>query len=259
MNRGHAVTAVAFRALVLLAAASMVACDKEKATVTVTILPRDASSAQANLATASEVIVRRVNSAGGSAKASKDASKVTIRVRDLSLEQTAELATRRGALYLAELKVDASRMVTVRKPDGSTTLLPLPQVLTSPDLIESAEFVAVTVPDLSGVERQISGLYFRDAFVSKNIAGLTTVTFEMTDEGAHLLQTATARLSNPPMPVTFVLDGVPMRGANGGILAPLVYSAITTTGVITGLTQEDAKVLAVIIGSGEIPSSVEVS
>src|SRR5207302_8561017 len=97
--------------------------------------------------------------------------------------------------------------------------------------------------------------------------------FGMNDEGAKLLQQATARLSNPPQPMAFFLDAQPLcsinqstasvpvqcsGGGNRKIIAPLVQSAISNKGQITGLSSTDADTLAKQLRSGSFPVPLNV-
>jgi preprotein translocase subunit SecD len=72
------------------------------------------------------------------------------------------------------------------------------------------------------------------------------------------MEQATRRLSNPPQPMAFFLDGEPVRGTDGRILAPLVQSSISDKGVINGLSGSDARTLATLLQTGAFPVPLRV-
>ncbi len=115
----------------------------------------------------------------------------------------------------------------INQPDGTQVTRPLTQVLQDPRIIQVAQFTPVTATDKDGVKREITGTYLDRSkiFIQPNAAGLPTLDFGMNDEGAKLLGQATTRFSNPPQPMAFFLDGEPIKGADGRIVAPLVQSS----------------------------------
>src|SRR5262249_35043460 len=101
----------------------------------------------------------------------------------------------------------------------------------------------------------ITGTYFDRAkiFASTNAGGLPILQFGMNSEGADLLKQATSRLSNPPQPMAFFLDGEPLRDTNNNVIAPLVQSQISDNGQISGLNSGTADILARQLRSGSFP------
>jgi preprotein translocase subunit SecD len=246
--------------LALVAASLTVACSKDKqgpVTALINVSSQDEGSDA--LATATRVLVNRVEKAGGRATVETRQESTAISVRGMSLDAVKRLAERRGAFYLAELLKEQSGDVRVHQPDGSVKAVPLATVIISPDFIQVSDYQPVVVVDDAGQPQTLGGAYFESASVTADRLGRPQLDFTMTDEGGRLLEDATKRLSNIPQPVTFVLDGQPVRGANGLILAPLVQAAISKRGQISGLSQADAATLAAIIGSGEVRQSVTVS
>lgn len=73
------------------------------------------------------------------------------------------------------------------------------------------------------------------------------VEFEMTDEGAVLMEAATRRLIGKPMGI-FYDDQL--------IIAPVVHSVLRAEGVIVGLSAAEAKRLVVQLNSGVLPVEV---
>jgi preprotein translocase subunit SecD len=246
--------------LALVAASLAVACSKDKhgpVTAVIDISSQDdVSGAQA---TATRILLNRVEKAGGRATVEAHEGSTIVSVRGLSLDAVSRLAGGRGVFYLAELVKEDSGDVRVRQPDGSVKAVPLATAIMSPDFIQVSDYQPVVVVDDAGQPQTLGGAYFESASVTADRLGRPQLDFTMTDEGGRLLEDATKRLSNIPQPVTFVLDGQPVRGANGLILAPLVQAAISKRGQISGLSQADAATLAAIIGSGEVPQSVTVS
>jgi preprotein translocase subunit SecD len=82
--------------------------------------------------------------------------------------------------------------------------------------------------------------------------------FGLNSEGAELMQAVTTRLSNPPQPLSFFIDGEPIRGTDGRILAPLVQSSISDRGIISGLGFDDATTLSTLLRTGAFPVPLSV-
>src|SRR3990170_3236129 len=203
------------------------------------------------LDTAVDVVERRVNAFGVAESITErvGANRLSVQLPGISSDEAVEKIGRTAQLQFMELAKDASGNVVINQPDGTKTTQPLASVLANPVLVQAAEYVPVAVVDDACVQRELSGAYLDrgDIFVDRNAAGLPQLNFGMNSEGAKLLGQATERLSALQEPMAFFLDGEPIRGGDGEILAPRVRARITDRGVIDGLTLGDAQKLATLL------------
>jgi preprotein translocase subunit SecD len=209
------------------------------------------------LDSAVEVVERRVNAFGVAESITErvGSNRISVQLPGISAEEAIEKIGRTAQLQFMEMQRDAEGNVVIRNPDGSIESLPFDQVTQSSNLIQLAQWVPVTATDSDGIRREITGTFLDRGgiFVARNIAGLPELRFEMNDQGAELLAQATSRLSNPPQPMAFFLDGEPIRGTNGLIIAPFVRSQIQDQGVIEGLSISEADTLSTLLRTGAFP------
>ncbi|HLF77237.1 MAG TPA: protein translocase subunit SecD, partial [Dehalococcoidia bacterium] len=209
------------------------------------------------LDTAVEVVERRVNAFGVAESITErvGANRIAVQLPGISSEEALDKIGRTAQLQFMELATDASGNVVIKQPDGTQITRTVTEILNNPALIQLADFKPVTATDRDGVRREITGTYLDRSgiFVRPSAAGLPTLNFAMNDEGKRLLAQATNRLSNPSQPMAFFLDGEPIRGNDGRILAPLVRSEISDQGVIDGLSIGDAQTLATLLRTGAFP------
>ena len=209
-----------------------------------------------------EVVERRVNAFGVAESITErvGANRLSVQLPGISSDEAVDKIGRTAQLQFMELAKDASGNVVINQPDGTKTTQPLASVLANPVLVQAAEYVPVAVVDDAGVQRELSGAYLDrgDIFVDRNAAGLPQLNFGMNSEGAKLLGQATERLSALQEPMAFFLDGEPIRGGDGEILAPRVRARITDRGVIDGLTLGDAQKLATLLRTGAFPVPLRV-
>jgi preprotein translocase subunit SecD len=209
------------------------------------------------LDSAVEVVERRVNAFGVAESITErvGSNRIQVQLPGISSEEAAERIGRTAQLQFMELARDENGDVLVRSPDGTTTPVPYDQVRQSIQLLEAAVWVPVTVTDSDGVPREINGSYLDRSgiFVSQSISGLPILNFAMNDEGADLLGQATARLAQNQEPMAFFLDGEPIRGADGFIVAPFVRSQISEQGIIEGINIGDANTLSTLLRTGAFP------
>jgi len=113
------------------------------------------------------------------------------------------------------------------------------------------EWVPSTAKGGGGVEKHLTGKFLRatSAVVADPNTGLPEVSFHLNDEGAQLFEQITTRLLGKPLGI--FLDGEP-------ISAPTVQAVITSSGVITGLTEREASVLAIQLNAGALPVPIAV-
>jgi preprotein translocase subunit SecD len=214
------------------------------------------------LDTAVEVVERRVNAFGVAESITErvGANRISVQLPGISSDEALDKIGRTAQLQFMELATNADGSVVINNPDGTQAMQPLTSVLQNPNLIQQAAFKPVTATDRDGTLREVTGAYLNrgDIFVRPNAAGLPSLVFGLNDEGARLLGQATSRLSNPPQPMAFFLDGEPIRGTDNRILAPLVQSQIRDSGEITGLSLGEAQTLSTLLRTGAFPVPLRV-
>ena len=86
--------------------------------------------------------------------------------------------------------------------------------------------------------------------------GAPLLVFNMTDDGQEVFGSLTERITGLPL-ATF-LDGEPIRGEDGQIIAPTVQARSTRRVHTTGLTLEDAQRLQTFLNNGAFPIPLKV-
>lgn len=114
--------------------------------------------------------------------------------------------------------------------------------------------------EVDGVELTLDGEFLRPTtFVTTEpVLGLPILVFEWRGDGSKVSEEVTSRLAERNHPVAFFLDGEPLRGQDGTILAPLVRGVITSQGTIEGLTMSDAQDLSTLLNTGAFPIPLRV-
>jgi preprotein translocase subunit SecD len=144
--------------------------------------------------------------------------------------------------------------IAYKAADGSVTRF-TPSFTTQPILSN-----IVWIPakgDLNGAQVIMTGSYLKsNSQVSFTSLGAPLLTFSMTGDGQKVFGSLSQRLIGLPL-ATF-LDGEPVRGADGRIIAPTINSQITDSGQTTGLTLEDAKRLRTFLNNGAFPIPLKV-
>jgi len=113
-----------------------------------------------------------------------------------------------------------------------------------------ADWVVATAVGNDGVEKPLTGQYFKKAEVRFNQRGTPEIGFQFDDEGAKLFGDITKR--NLQKPIGIFLDGQV-------ISSPTVQAQITSDGVIQGsFTPEEAKNLAIQLNAGALPVPVSI-
>lgn len=118
--------------------------------------------------------------------------------------------------------------------------------------------------DLNGSPTIMTGAYLKpNATIIFDSLGVPSLEFNMTSDGQKVFGSLSGRLTGLPL-ATF-LDGVPIRGekdadSNGhkDVIAPTINATITTTGVTTGLSLNDAKRLKTFLNNGAFPIPLKV-
>jgi preprotein translocase subunit SecD len=105
---------------------------------------------------------------------------------------------------------------------------------------------------LNGQTVALTGTYLvagHQQVTFQGTAGLPQVAFEFNSDGAQLFQQITTRLVGKPLGI--FLDGQE-------ISAPTVQAVLSSTGVITGLSLEQARLLALQLNAGALPVPVSI-
>lgn len=144
--------------------------------------------------------------------------------------------------------VDANGNVLVRKPDRSTNRA-TPAYMNAHSAPSDDIVWMPAKGTLRGAPVVMTGAYLKqDASVIFDPLGAPVLTFAMTDDGQQVFGSLSERLIG--YPISIFIDGEPVRGANGHIIAPTIQSKITDSGQTTGLTLDDAKHIAALIQYG---------
>ncbi len=231
------------------------------------VLEADTSKApDVNVADAVEaagrIIERRVNAFGvAESEIQKQGSdRLAVQLPGIDPQEARDLVGRTALLEFREAK---------QAPDGSIVVCQ-GQVSYSPPACDGQElglsldslnvqnmeqivWVPAKATGSDGVEKELTGRFLKpNTFVAGDpVTGLPVLNFEMTGEGARLFEQITSRLVNYPL--AFFLDGQPIRGEDGRIIAPSVRTAISDRGSITGLSAEDARLLSIQLNAGAFP------
>lgn len=221
------------------------------------------------LEAASRIIERRVNAFGvaESEIQRQGSDRLAVQLPDIDPDEALKLVGRTAVLEFREPKVDASGniltceggTVTYDPPgcDGGQETPVSPSSLTV-QMEESVIWEQAQATGNDGLVKDLTGRFLKpNTFVASNsITGVPELRFEMTGEGSNLLKQVTTRLVGLPMP--FFLDGEPIRGQDGSIIAPTVRSVISDQGVITDLTVDDARLLSIQLNAGAFPVPLRV-
>jgi preprotein translocase subunit SecD len=209
------------------------------------------------LSTAVDVIERRVNAFGVAESITEriGANRIQVQLPGITAEEALDKIGRTAQLQFMEMARDPAGNVIIENPDGTTRAEPLQNVLNDFALVQQARFVPVSVVSSDGTRRELDGRYLDrgQIFVERNLVGQPVLNFGLNGEGAELMRLATTRLSNPPQPLSFFLDGEPVRGEDDRIIAPLVQATISDRGTINGLDFDEASTLSTLLRTGAFP------
>jgi preprotein translocase subunit SecD len=112
--------------------------------------------------------------------------------------------------------------------------------------------------DLNGRETALTGEFLRpNTYVTTDQTGLQLfLVYELNNDGADLSEEITTRLIG--YPVAPFLDGEPILGENGTIIAPIIQGTISQQGQITGLSRGEAQELSRLLNTGAFPVPLRV-
>ena len=205
-----------------------------------------------------EIVERRVNAFGVAESITEKvgSNRISVQLPGISSDEAASKIGATAQLQFMEWAKNDNGDVLIRDPaTGAITASPPRDVFASRELSNRAEWVPVTAIDSNGVRREITGAYLDrgDIFLTRDLIGQPLLNFGMNAEGSKLLSQATQRLSTDQAPMAFFLDGEPIIGASGNIVAPAVQSQISETGSISGLSLADAQTLDTLLRTGAFP------
>ena len=104
---------------------------------------------------------------------------------------------------------------------------------------------------VNGQNLTLGSRYFKeDTYVDLDSFGKPLLVFEWDETGAQLSEQVTTRLLGKQLAI-YVGD-LPLRGADGQIIAPIVMAVITDKGQIEGLSLADATELQDLLNAGRI-------
>ena len=154
-----------------------------------------------------------------------------------------------------EPDIDANGQVLINNGDGTTSRI-TPTYTTNPPSRDQIVWTPAK-GELNGAPTIMTGAFLKsDSQVVFDQLGAPQLTFSTTGDGQKVFGSLTDRLIGLPL-ATF-LDGDPIRGSNGGIIAPTIDAQITDSGVTRGLTLNDAKRLRTFLNNGAFPIPLKV-
>lgn len=114
--------------------------------------------------------------------------------------------------------------------------------------------------EVDGVELEMTG-EFLQGNTSVRVNQITSepqLLFEWNGTGSEISGEVTQRLAENNLQLAAFLDGEPILGEDGRIIAPAVQGQITSSGTITGLSLKEAQNLSALLNAGRLPLAMEV-
>jgi preprotein translocase subunit SecD len=182
------------------------------------------------LSVAADTLERRVNEFGvaESEIARQTGNRISVSLPGITIEDAEDLVGRTAQLQLMEINNGAT-------PGVNGALLGSDGQIYVP---------AIGVND-AGESKAFTGEFLQsNAFVTTDVAGLPAVSFETTGEGSELFEDITSRLLGRQM--AFFLD-------EDLISSPVVRDVLSDSGIIQGLTFNEAEELAAQLNAGALP------
>ena len=246
---------------------------------------------------ARKIIERRVNEFGvaeSEVNLLKDINAISVQLPGINPEEAIEKIGRTALLQFCEPVQNASGDVAIMPASGSVEYRPQtcePLKVFDADgntaaalmrdedgeiVAESGEleFAPWPVPvdqvdlivwqparaELDGEVLTLDGNFLRtNTFVFRDqVLQRPLLAFEWDGTGADISEVVTERLATRNYPLAPFLDGEPIRGDDGRIIAPNVQSVITNQGTISGLSQQDAQELSTLLNTGAFPVPLRV-
>jgi preprotein translocase subunit SecD len=188
-----------------------------------------------------------------------DMSQIPADQRDNALKGVLNVIERRVNAYgVAEPHIQTrgnDRVIVqlpgLRDPEEAKKLIGQTAKLEFQEQGPDGRFVTAT-GTLNGQVVPVTGAYLvpgRQQVTFSGRAGLPEVAFEFNNDGAQLFQQVTTRLVGKPL-------GIALDGEQ--ISAPIVQAVLSSNGVITGLSLEEARLLALQLNAGALPVPVSI-
>src|SRR5215216_3051588 len=188
-----------------------------------------------------------------------DMSQVPPDQRDTALKGVLNVIERRVNAYgVAEPHIQTrgnDRVIVqlpgLRDPEEAKKLIGQTAKLEFKEPGPNGEFIPAT-GTLNGQQVALTGAYLvpgRQQVTFSGRAGLPEVAFEFNGDGAQVFQQITSRLVGKPL-------GIALDGEQ--ISAPTVQAVLSSNGVITGLSLEEARLLALQLNAGALPVPVTI-
>jgi preprotein translocase subunit SecD len=137
---------------------------------------------------------------------------------------------------------------------GRTALLEFRELVTDAQGKES--WIPAT-GTIDGVAKALNSSYFNaNTEVRTNDTGTIYLYFEWNAEGALLSEQVTTRLLGKNLGI-FEGDE-PLKGVDGTLIAPVVNAVITNSGIIEGLSRQDALQLSAQLNAGRLPVPLKI-
>ena len=103
------------------------------------------------------------------------------------------------------------------------------------------------------------GFLSGDTFITQDTLGRPQLNFSVDSDGGKILEQVTERLVRRNYPLAPFLDGEPILGDDGRIIAPGVQGVLNTgNGVISGLSLNEAQELSTLLNIGAFPIALKV-
>src|ERR687884_570721 len=188
-----------------------------------------------------------------------DMSQIPSDQQDTAMKGVVNVIQRRVNAYgvaEAEVQTRGTDRLLVQLPgvkdiEGAKKLIGQPAKLEFKEQDATGQWVPAT-GQLNGQTVALTGAYLvpgRQQVTFASRAGLPDVAFEFNSEGAQLFQQITQRLVGKPLGI--FLDGQE-------ISAPTVQAVLTNNGIITGLSLDQARLLALQLNAGPLPVPVSI-
>lgn len=101
---------------------------------------------------------------------------------------------------------------------------------------------------LGGEDVIMTARFLKLFYMDFDFLGQPAVIFNMTDDGQDVFESMSTRLVGLPLAV--FIDGSPLLGGDGRMIAPVIQSSIRDTGQTTGLSLVDAERLVALFDAG---------
>lgn len=275
---------IATFAAVLLAALLLASCDGGRTSgpvIRLVLEPEEGAQVadiEAALDGVQEVIERRLKEfdVAGSEVSRLDGDRLAVELSGIQADEAVEKIGRTALLQFCEPEIDATGAMAVvwegtvqyhpqtcdpvrddnggivveggeisfQEWDPSVRLFPDDAIVWKPATAE-----------LRGVKTALTGEFLeRNTFVDEDpILGTPRLILEWNSNGAHISGQVSKRLSDGTYPLAPFLDGAPIRGIEGQMIAPMVRGPIFTHVMIEGLSQTDAEELSRLLNTGPFP------